>query len=90
MKRVHLLISGDVTGVGFRLSSILIARDLGLVGWVGNTPDSGVEIVAEGTKEKLENLVKWARRGPATARVEEVEVEWEKATGEFKEFELKR
>lgn len=90
MKRLHLLISGDVVGVSFRLSTIYIARELGLVGWVRNTENGGVEIVAEGPKEKLENLVKWAHKGPPIARVEKVEVEWQKATGEFTEFGIKK
>lgn len=93
-KRVHLLISGEVTGVGFRLSTIYIARDLGLAGWVRNVenPSTGsgqVEILAEGTKEKLDNLVTWAQQGPPLAKVETIEVKWSKAIGEFKEFTVK-
>lgn len=90
MKRVLLLISGDVTGVGFRFSTIQIARELGLTGWVRNTEDGKVEIIAEGEKEKLENLVMWARKGPPLAQVEKVNVEWQEATGEFRDFDVIR
>lgn len=90
MKRVHLLISGDVTGVGFRLSAVYLAQDLGLGGWVRNTQNNQVEILAEGPEEKLKNLVTWARRGPPAATVEKVDVEWGKATFEFEEFAVVR
>lgn len=90
MKRVHLLISGDVTGVGFRLSAIYLAQDLGLTGWVRNTQDDKVEILAEGPESELKNLVAWAHRGPPAATVEKVDVEWGKATFEFGKFAVVR
>ena len=88
MERVRLVISGDVHGVGFRFTAIEIGRDLGLTGWVCNKPDGSVEIIAEGEKDKLDNLVIWAKKGPALARVDNMKVEWQKATGEFKYFEV--
>lgn len=89
MKRVHLLISGDVTGVGFRLSAVYLAQDLDLTGWVRNTQDDKVEILAEGEEEKLQNLVTWARKGPPAAQVDNVDIEWEEGTGEFANFEAR-
>jgi len=89
MERIHLIISGDVQGVGFRFTAIEVARDLGLTGWVRNNPDGTVEMIAEGEKEKLENLLTWAKKGPMLARAAEVKVEWGKATGEFSGFEAR-
>lgn len=94
MNRVHIFISGEVTGVGFRLSTVYIARDLGLTGWVRNLPagrqvqKGRVEIVAEGSKEKLDKLIAWVWEGPPLAQVEKVNVEWEEAGKEFKEFKI--
>lgn len=90
IKRVHLLITGEVTGVGFRLFTVYMARDLGLTGWVRNLENDRVEIVAEGSKEKLENLIVWSREGPPLARVEKVDVEWGEVTGEFKGFGVRK
>ena len=89
MERVHLIISGDVQGVGYRFTAIEVARDLRLVGWIRNNQDGSVEIVAEGPKETLENLITWAKKGPALARVEDVKMGWEKATGEFDSFDVR-
>lgn len=90
IKRLHLLISGDVTGVGFRHGTLFIARELELTGWVRNTQDYKVEIVAEGEREKVKRLISWAKTGPPLAQVTDVNVEWEKATGKFTSFEIKR
>lgn len=82
MRRVHLIISGDVQGVGFRAWVRGKARELGLVGWVKNREDGAVELVAEGPKEALEKLVQACRRGPDVAWVEKVDTTWGEATNE--------
>ena len=88
MERVSVQVFGDVHYVGFRFSTIEVARDLGLTGWVKNEPGGSVQIVVEGEKEKLENLITWAKKGPTLARVEKIDVRWEKATGEFSSFDV--
>ena len=50
--REHLAIRGAVQGVGFRPFVYRLARDLGLNGWVSNTP-SGVFIEVEGGTMQL-------------------------------------
>lgn len=89
MERVNIRVYGDVQGVGFRFTAIEVARDLGLTGWAKNNTDGSVEIVAEGPKERLENLISWAKKGPPLAGVEKVDVEWEEATGEFDDFTVR-
>jgi acylphosphatase len=71
----HLLISGRVQGVGFRMSTRHQASLLGVHGWVRNRPDDGVEVLAWGEKQALERFVEWCRRGPIHARVDNVEVD---------------
>lgn len=73
MFHLHLLISGLVTGVGFRHFVAQNARKLGVNGWVKNTSDK-VEIVLEGEKEKLENMLAICREGPAGSWVKEVKI----------------
>jgi acylphosphatase len=87
---VHLRIHGQVQGVFFRASTEAEARRLGLTGWVRNRPDGSVEVIAEGPKAKLEDLVAWCRRGPPRAQVDRVEVEWGEAAGEFSGFRTSR
>jgi len=76
--RVHLLISGRVQGVFFRVDTQREARSLGLVGWVRNLPDGRVEIVAQGDAEAVRALVEWSHLGPVRAEVTSVDISWEK------------
>jgi len=70
--RVHLLVRGRVQGVGFRYATVREARRLRLRGWVRNTAEGGVEIVAEGSPEVVGELVTWCRIGPPAACVTDV------------------
>lgn len=86
MKRVHVIISGDVVGVGFRSWVRGRAKNLGITGWVKNRDDDTVEIMAEG--KDLEKFVKECRRGPDVAWVKDIDATWTEATGEFVSFEV--
>jgi acylphosphatase len=88
--RGHLLIEGRVQGVFFRASAQAEASRLGLTGWVRNRPDGAVEIVAEGERKKLDDLIAWCRHGPRGAEVENVRIEREEFSGEFSVFRITR
>ena len=88
--RVHLKIHGRVQGVYFRASTVEQARRLGLTGWVMNCADSSVEVIAEGVKEQLEELVNWCGSGPPGARVQKIRAQWEDSKNEFQGFFIKR
>ncbi len=89
VKRIHLIISGDVQGVGYRTWAKQIAHQLNLNGWVINRPDGAVEVVAEGTKAKLEEFIRYCRKGPEVAWIQDVAVTWQDGTGEFVSFDIK-
>jgi len=87
---LHALISGTVQGVFFRAGAQEEALRLGLTGFVMNRPDGSVELVAEGERKALEDLLSWCLRGPSGAVVRDVEFVWEEAQGAFSDFEIKR
>jgi len=89
VERLHAYVSGRVQGVFFRSNTRKEAKKLGLSGWVRNLSDGRVEVVAEGERELLEELLRYLHRGPSFARVDKVEAKFEKATGEFKGFEVR-
>lgn len=84
--RLHIFISGDVQGVFFRAGTQTEARRLGLVGWVRNTEDGRVEVLAEGERSALEKLLEWCSHGPAGASVTKTEHEWLESKNEFRDF----
>jgi acylphosphatase len=81
-RRAHAVIHGRVQGVFFRGDMRERARSLGVNGWVRNNADGTVEAVLEGADDRLELLLSWCRRGPAGARVDDVDVDWEEPRGE--------
>jgi acylphosphatase len=87
-KRVHIIVSGRVQGVCFRAYTLEYAGHQGLTGIVRNLPNGDVEIVAEGERAAIESLVAWARTGPSSARVDDVGVSYEEATGEYPDFRI--
>jgi acylphosphatase len=84
--RLHLIVHGRVQGVFFRASARASATHLGLTGWVKNRPDGTVEILAEGLKDKLVQLLEWSRHGPPQAQVARVEERWADFSGAFPAF----
>ena len=87
MKRIIIHVYGLVQGVFFRYTTRKIARKLGLVGIVKNLHDGSVYIEAEGPENKLLELLKFAKKGPDSAKVETIEYEYKEAQHKFKGFE---
>ncbi len=78
----HYLVKGRVQGVGFRWFVHREADAIGgLRGWVRNTDDADVEIVAAGPEEKLRELGGLLRKGSRGSRVDTV-IEHELAESE--------
>ena len=87
-ERLHALVEGMVQGVGFRYFVINYAEELQLTGWVRNLWDGRVEVMAEGPRTALETLHKHLQEGPRGAQVTKVDVQWQAATNEFKDFRV--
>ena len=87
MKRLVVRVGGRVQGVLFRHSARTHAEKLGLTGFVRNEADGSVVIVAEGEEPRLQEFLLWCRKGPPLARVDEIQIEWQEARGEFNRFE---
>ena len=68
----HYLVKGRVQGVGFRWFVHREAAALDLNGWVRNTEDGHVEVVAAGDPEPLSELAQVLRKGSRGSRVDAV------------------
>ena len=89
MKRLEVVIKGNVQGVFFRYNTQLKARKLSLTGWVKNMPDGTVHAVFEGDSDKLNDILKFCENGPKMAEVSKVIAEYKTPTKEFKDFEIR-
>ena len=84
--RAHLFVSGIVQGVGYRYFVSHKAAVYSLKGFVKNLIDGRVEVIVEGEKGLIDEFIKDLRRGPMSAHVTDIRIEWEKPTFEFDGF----
>ena len=84
--RAHVCISGRVQGVFYRYITRDRAEQLGLTGWVRNTSDGKVEAIFEGEETAIKDMIVWCHKGPRSADVSDVTVEYQKFLGEFEDF----
>jgi acylphosphatase len=88
-RRLQVVLSGRVQGVGFRFFAVREAQTRELTGWVRNVGEDKVEVVAEGPEGELEALLAALRQGPPLAWISAATVEWREPTGEFRGFEAR-
>lgn len=72
---VHVVISGEVQGVGYRAWTAANARRFGLAGWVRNRRSGDVEAMFRGPADKVAAMVAACHQGPLSARVSRVREE---------------
>ena len=87
-RRLRLHITGTVQGVGFRPFLYRLAHELGLKGWVNNSPQ-GVILEAEGSQEQLECLLeRLPREKPVHASFQSIQQESLPPVG-YQTFDIK-
>ena len=86
--RLKLTVRGAVQGVGFRPFVFRLATELGMAGWVNNSPQ-GVFIEVEGPRAELEKfLLRLETEKPPRSFIQSLEASWLDAIG-FKDFEIR-
>jgi len=89
-RRISVIVRGRVQGVNFRWYTRQRAMESGIVGWVRNLRGGDrLKVVAEGSQEQLADLIRFLHEGPPSARVDDVEVAWEPASGEYRDFRVR-
>ena len=84
--QLHAIVSGRVQGVSFRYFTRQRALQLGVRGWVQNNTDGTVEVTAQGTKDELEELLRFLHVGSPGSNVQTVNVEWQSVTHALQPF----
>ncbi len=88
-KRLEAIVTGYVQGVSYRHYARQEAQRLGLTGWVANSPDGSVRVVAEGSRNALGEFSDFLLSGSPYAQVDHVQADWLDATSEFSEFGIR-
>ncbi|MCK5183553.1 MAG: acylphosphatase [Candidatus Heimdallarchaeota archaeon] len=87
--RVEIVVKGLVQGVSFRVYTRRKASSLGLTGYVRNLSNGDVEVVAEGKRNQLLQLVKWLRKsGSPASNVTDVIIEWSEKLTNYTSFRV--
>ena len=87
--RAHVIVAGLVQGVFFRSETRRVANAQGVTGWIRNLPDDRVEAVLEGEEEYVKKVLDFCRKGPPAARVNNVDVSWERYSGSYDDFQIR-
>ncbi len=88
---VYVIVRGIVQGVSFRHFVSVNARSLRLTGYVQNLPSGNeVEIVAQGNRGPLKQLLMIVEDGPPGSVVEHVEVNWSDYSSDYPSFTVRR
>ena len=86
--KIHIRVDGHVQGVGFRYFVYDFAQSKALTGWVRNRHNGEVEVLAEGTRSDLEDLLTHIRRGPSRSMVTNVKFDWSEASNLYDRFSM--
>ncbi len=87
---VRIIVYGDVQGVFFRAFAARQARGLGLKGYARNLPrGDSLEVMAEGERRQLEELITHLKVGPPAAKVARVITNWSEYSGRYSDFSIR-
>jgi len=87
--RAEVTVRGFVQGVGYRRFVQLRAEERNLCGTVINLDNGDVAVVVEGPKESILSYLDDLKRGPAFARVTDLDVTWYESTGQYQRFTIR-
>ncbi|MGC8773947.1 MAG: acylphosphatase [Chlorobaculum sp.] len=87
-KRIHIIVSGLVQGVGFRMFVLREASARSLSGWTRNLPDGTVEVEAQGNSGLVDELIRQIRIGPSRSSVTSIKVKEIEVDTSGREFRI--
>ena len=85
---MHIYYTGRVQGVGFRYTARRTAAGFEVTGTVRNLTDGRVELIAEGSETELKEFRQAIGDAGMEHFIQNEEISWREATGEFRGFEI--
>jgi acylphosphatase len=87
-KRIQVVYTGRVQGVGFRFTAQTLAQGLSVAGWVKNLGNGAVEVVAEADEAVLKDFLE-AINQHFSEYIHDADIQWQEAKGEFNDFGIR-
>ncbi len=88
VKGYEVVFSGAVQGVGFRFSARNLAAKHKIKGWVMNLSDGRVKLLAEGSREDLDNFLH-DLRDEFKRYIADYMFQEKEASGDYEDFQIK-
>jgi acylphosphatase len=89
-RRLTVLFSGRVQGVGFRYTAKTVAAGFEITGTIRNLPAGHVELIAEGSRAELAAFHAALHDAGLAGFIHDEKVNWADAKNEFTGFEIVR
>ena len=87
-RRLQVVYSGHVQGVGFRYAVKSVAQGYEVTGIVRNLDDGRVELIAEGTQDELTAFHEAILQSGLERFIRQSQVLWSEARGEYRGFAI--
>ena len=75
MKKIHIIISGKVQGVGFRYWLYQKSNERNVYGWVKNKITGEVEALLIGDYKDVDEILELCKKGPLSSRVTNIKIQ---------------
>ncbi len=85
-KQLHVVVSGRVQGVGYRIYAAEHAIGHNLCGWVRNLYEGDVEVLAEGEEKDLLSFLADLETGPTVSKITSIKTAWNPFSGQYQDF----
>jgi acylphosphatase len=89
-RRLTVLFSGHVQGVGFRYTAKTVAAGFEITGTIRNLPDRRVELVVEGLQTELDAFHAALHDAGLAGFIRDEQLHWSVAENKFRGFEIVR
>jgi acylphosphatase len=80
----HIFFAGSVQGVGFRFTARQVAQRYGLTGFVRNTHDGRVEMLAQGSQQDVDDAIEDLQQTFSVRNTQIEQVEFDSSYEDFR------
>lgn len=89
MQEIHIYVTGDVQGVGFRAAVRKYALLYNIKGFVCNLPDGRVEICAQGKGDQINQFIQTVQERPGLGTISNIETKLKPIQETYSNFEVR-